>query len=99
MSGAAVIRRQNQNIDLFNRAGAIDEEHSVLPEEIGVRKRPVFRLMAARGIFIECAPGRYYIDNQASERFKAQRHRRSLLILAAAAIIFLLYIIIYYLLI
>ena len=89
--GAVVIRRQNQYMELFNRKGAVDAEHAIGVEEIGYRRNFIFNRMVSRGIFVECTSGRFYIDNEAAARFRAQRREKERIILGALVVFFVIY--------
>ena len=69
-AGAIIIMKQNKYIDLFNNLKAIDEEHSVALNDIGVRRGLVFNRMIAKGVFVECNDGKFYINNQTAINFK-----------------------------
>jgi hypothetical protein len=82
MSGAsAVIHKQNKLIRFFNENGAIDSEHAILIDQFGIRRSFVFNRMVLRGVFIECEPGKFYIDNSIVPSFKVQRRNRALITL------------------
>ena len=95
MSGAsAVIHKQNKLIRIFYEAGAIDPDHAIFIDRFGIRRSYVFNRMVLRGVFIECGPGKFYMDNYAVPVFKKQRRSRALialvLVLMAAAVYYLL---------
>jgi hypothetical protein len=79
MSGASVImHKRNKYIRIFNKLGAIDEEHSITLDEIGIRRNYLFNRMTQRGIFIRCENGKFYIDNEETLRFKKKIRKRGL---------------------
>ena len=78
MSGAAaVIHKQNALISLFNEVGAIDPEHAIFIDEFNIRRSYVFEKMVLRGVFIECEPRRFYIDNSMVPVFIQNRRYRA----------------------
>ena len=81
-SGAIVIRKQNKYIDSFNKVGAIDATNAISLSEIGIRRSFIFDRMVSRGVFIQCADDKFYIDNKAAVYFKEYRRRKALIFLA-----------------
>lgn len=69
-AGAAVIHKQNKLIRLFNEAGAVDAEHAISINKYAIRRNFIFERMISRGVFIECEPGIFYIDNTAVPMFE-----------------------------
>lgn len=79
VSGASVvIHKQNKLIKLFNEAGAMDAEHAILIERFGIRRSFIFNRMVLRGVFIECEPDKFYMDNNIVPMFIELRRRRAL---------------------
>lgn len=92
MSGAAVvIHKQNRYIDQFIQHGAVNAEHSVLPEAIGVPTNYIFIRMSNRGVFVPLGDGTYYLDVKALAFFRESRRKRSLMVLFLVLILFLFY--------
>jgi hypothetical protein len=92
MSGASVvIHKQNKYIRTFNELGAVDEAHSIELEEAGIRRSYVFSRMVDRGVFIKCWNGKFYIDNDAAERFKGMRRKRAVVALIVMLVLFAAY--------
>jgi hypothetical protein len=88
MSGAStIIHKQSKYIKLFNKIGAINEEHSIKLDEIGIRKSYLFNRMIYRGIFIECENGKFYIDNESALRFKTNMRIKGLAALIIALVL------------
>ena len=94
ISGAVIIRKQNQYMDKFYRAGAVDGIHSINPKDIGIRNNLIFKRMVRREIFIDAGGGRYYMDIQRAREFKNLRRRRAMI----ALIIVVIFLVICYLL-
>lgn len=90
-SASVIIHKQNKYINIFNELGAIDEDHSIDLNEVGIRKNYVFIRMCDRGVFVPCNNGRYYINNQAAILFKENRRKRALTALVIVLIIFAVY--------
>lgn len=76
--GGRVRRLQDSYMELFNKSGAIDSEHAVSLDQIGVKRTFVFGRMVNRGVFKESGNGRFYIDNLESENYKKRRRRLGL---------------------
>jgi hypothetical protein len=62
-AAAAVIHKQNKLIGFFNEVGAVDPEHAIFIDAFNIRRSYVFERMVSRGVFLECEPGKFYIDN------------------------------------
>ncbi len=90
-AGAIVIRRQNQYTNRFIQSGAVNAEHSVLPEAIGVPTNFIFIRMRNRGIFLPCENGTYYLDVKAWAFFREARRKRALMILFLILILYLFF--------
>jgi hypothetical protein len=88
--GVLIFRRQRQYIQLFNEKGAIDSEHMITLDEIGMKRGLIFNKMLRRGIFIEGESGKFYVDNQAVLKSKGNRGLRVFLTLLVVTIIFVL---------
>ena len=86
-----MIHKQNKYIKLFNDLGAIDLEHSINLDDVGISKRYVFNRMIYRGIFIECEHKRFYIDNQAVARFKENTRKKALILSILILVFFAIY--------
>ncbi len=92
MSGAAaVIHKQNSLIRFFNEVGAVDAEHAIFIREFNIRRSYVFERMVSRGVFVECEPGRFFIDNVMVPVFIQKRRSRALITLAVVLLIVALY--------
>jgi hypothetical protein len=71
--------------------GAVDEAHFIRLEEARIRRSYVFNRMVDRGIFIECVNGKFYIDNEAAERFKVMRRKRVVIALVVILVLMAVY--------
>lgn len=92
MSGAAaVIHKQNALIRFFNEVGATDPEHAIFVREFNIRRSYVFDRMVSRGVFVECEPGKFFIDNVMVPAFIQKRRNRALIALAVVLLIMALY--------
>lgn len=89
--GAAVIHKQNKLIKFFNEIGAIDAEHAILLNEFGIRRSYVFDRMVLRGVFIECDPGKFYINNDVVPVFREKRRIRAFIALIVVLLMVVLY--------
>jgi hypothetical protein len=87
MSGAVVVR-QNRLIERFRAARALDSPSARLLAEVGCRDSWVFRRMVAKGVFVEAAEGRYYLDERGAQRFVRTRRRAMIMFLVAVALLF-----------
>ena len=89
-AGAQIIIKQNKYIAFFNKVGAVDAEHAISFDEVisktGFSRGFVFRKMVQKGLFIQCENEKFYIDNQAAQRFKERRHNRAISILTVFGI-------------
>ncbi len=92
MSGAAVIiHKQNKYIDQFIQHGAVNPEHSVLPESIGVPSNYIFSRLCDRGVFIPLGDGTYYLDVRTLAFFRASRRKGAMMALFLVLILVLFY--------
>lgn len=82
MSGAVIVVVQNKLMRRFRQVGATSPASACAPEDIGCRNSWIFRRLAARRVFVEAKPGRYYIDEMAADEFVRMRRARMLWILA-----------------
>lgn len=88
--GVMVAKRRRELLARFRSVGATSEETARAAEELRVSPgSPMFRIQLGRGVLVETADGRYYLDEAAAER--AERLRRglllALLVLAVALIL------------
>jgi hypothetical protein len=88
MSGAVVVMQQNRLIRRFRDVEATETESARTLTEIGCRNSWVFRRMVARGVFIETADSRFYLDEDAKRRFVKRRRRVMFIFLAVAILLF-----------
>lgn len=87
MSAAAIIiRRQREIFHRFLDAEAITPQSAQTLEQVGVRPRWIFHRLAARGVVVEVAPDRWYLDVEVMERFK-EHQTRKLMILTAVLLV------------
>lgn len=68
-----VLHKQNKYIDLFKSVGAIDKEHAVTLERIGIKKESVFDKMLSIGVFSELESGLFYINTNIADKLKENR--------------------------
>lgn len=89
--GAIVIHKQNELIRSFNQAGAVDAEHAIYINKYGIRRSYVFDRMVLRGVFVECEPGKFYIDNDTVPDFIKQRRSRVIIMLSLVLALIIVY--------
>ena len=77
----------------FRDAKATSRKSVTTLAEIGCRNSWLFRRMVARGVFIDLGEGRFYMDENAAQRFVQLRRQRMLAFLAAAILLFLVWMI------
>lgn len=90
-AGAVVIHRQNKYINTFYQYGAVDAEHAIMPEAVGLRTNYIFQRMCTRGVFVHCGNGAYYLNAKAAVYFREARRKRLLVCLAIIIIIYFIY--------
>ncbi|WP_160669836.1 hypothetical protein [Clostridium sp. C8-1-8] len=96
MSGAAAVKHiQNRYINKFQESGALDREHSVTLDELGMRESNVFNRMVKNNIFIKCNNSKFYLDLSALESYKRSKRKLGLYILIALAVFLVFYYLIY----
>lgn len=88
--GAVIVRRQNQFIHAFRRAGAVSPDTARGLDELSLRESWVFRRMAARGVFVHADGGRWYISEPAAKAFVRRRRVLMVSFVALAILIWVL---------
>lgn len=92
MSGASsVIHKQNKLIRLFNEIGATVPEHAIFIEDFNIRRSYVFERMVSRGVFVECEPGKFFIDNEMVPTFIRSRKNRVFIAMVAVLAVMAVY--------
>ncbi len=94
-SEARVIIKQNEYMNKFRNAGAVDAKTTRTLAELGVKPDLIFRKMRGKDVFRPGrAPETFYMDASAAEDFVEARRRRTfymmLLVLIVAALMFFL---------
>jgi hypothetical protein len=77
-----LIARQNRYLRKFTAAGAVAPAGARPLREVGVRDSRVFRRLVSRGVLVEAAPGRFYLDPPASAAFRHRRRKQAFVLLA-----------------
>lgn len=88
--GAVIVRRQNQFMRAFRRAGAVSPDTARSLDELGLRESWVFRRMAARGVFVRVDGGRWHVSETAAAAFVLRRRVLMVSFIALAILIWLL---------
>lgn len=68
-----VLHRQNKYIGLFEKAGAVDTDHAVTLDRIGIKKDSVFEKMTALKVFEQCENGSFFMNSEIAEKLKENR--------------------------
>jgi hypothetical protein len=85
-AGTVIIARQNRYMRTFAEAGAVSAQSAKTLEQLECRNSFIFRRLAAREVFRSTGDGRYYLDMDAADRFRALRRGRALTIFFIAAL-------------
>jgi len=86
-----VFMLQNAWIDAHQRAGAVDPDNARAPRELDRRPGMTFHQLVKAGVLIQCAPGKYYLSEDAAEAFRAARRRKALYFFLILAVLYALY--------
>lgn len=88
MSAEAIIaRRIRQTIQAFRALGAISPETARAKEELDVPSVLLFQRLLSRGVIVELAAGRYYLDEPATEAYLRARRRRAWSVVVVALLV------------
>ena len=68
-----------QAIRRFAEAGASTPTTAKALSDVGCRESGAFRGLVARGVFIECEPGKYFVDEQRAVAFKQRRRKQAVI--------------------
>jgi hypothetical protein len=65
----------------FENAGATSSGTSKTLQSLGLNSGILFNRLVSNSVFIETAPGKYYVIRENYDRYRAQRKRKAFLIL------------------
>ncbi len=93
MSSGFIIAKQNQYLRRFQEAGVISAETARSLEQVGCRDSRMFQRMVRREVFLQAAPGKYYLDVEAARAFRQARRERALnaLLIVLVIVVVLIY--------
>src|SRR5437667_3436376 len=80
-----IIAKQNRYLRRFAEAGASTPTTAKALSDVGCRESGAFRGLVARGVFIECEPGKYFVDEQRAVAFRQCRRKQAVIVLMALA--------------
>lgn len=80
---AVIVIKEQQVVEAFRRAGALDPGSAVSPAVIGVSDQAAFRRLRQYEVLREANSGTFYLDAQSWTSRRDQRRRLGLLLLLA----------------
>jgi hypothetical protein len=82
-------------IDRFKQHGAVNPDHAVYPDSIGISDNLLFRKLTRRGVIMETSPGKYYLNEENLLIYNRNRRTRATVVVLVIIIAFILYIILH----
>jgi len=82
MSGVAAVKhKQKKYVEKFKELGALDAEHAISLNEVGITGSYVFDRMVAKKIFIKCNNSKFYLNISAFDSYRKAKQKLGLSIL------------------
>jgi hypothetical protein len=80
----------------FENAGAISSETSKTLVSLGLHGGLIFNRLIRKGVFIEAAPGKYYVSRSTYDKYRTQRKRTAILVMSGILITFVVVMVSYF---